>query len=352
MFDRFQSWLVRHRPYFFTYSEGFFNLSFLANSPKMIVESCKNYPFSTFDEHNQIVQTDNAFMIGELLFCELELGLWFLNSRIRYKNNISYQPIYDKKITSNYYCLIINQVQNHAQDDFYKIDDLEISNYSISILKPNKYFLNTHFKGAYENQYLIYFDEKWLENNIKYIPNLNQSFLDFFENSTIDFYNCKIDKDTYKYFIDSFYTVFNSKEKINRFVLKQLTYDFFDFFSNHFKKEVLLDDFLLKKKDKLKMNEIEKYLIKNIYEKFVGIEYLSAKYSISATKLKNDFKLMYGMSIYTYFQTKQMELAKQILLKQDLKFKEVSGMFKYENASKFSKSFYKIHQKLPSEILN
>jgi AraC-like DNA-binding protein len=45
-----------------------------------------------------------------------------------------------------------------------------------------------------------------------------------------------------------------------------------------------------------------------------------------------------------------MELAYQILAKEDLKIKEVAALFQYENASKFTKAFEKVNKILPSQL--
>ena len=88
----------------------------------------------------------------------------------------------------------------------------------------------------------------------------------------------------------------------------------------------------------------------NIYGKFPGIEILAKQFDVSPTKLKNDFKTRYGTSIFNYFQTKQMELAYQIIANEGLKIKEVATLFQYENASKFTKAFEKVNKTLPSQL--
>ena len=52
----------------------------------------------------------------------------------------------------------------------------------------------------------------------------------------------------------------------------------------------------------VKIKKIERELMNQLHDKFIGIEVLAKKYQISPTKLKLDFKLIYGASIFVYFQ--------------------------------------------------
>jgi AraC-like DNA-binding protein len=105
----------------------------------------------------------------------------------------------------------------------------------------------------------------------------------------------------------------------------------------------------LKEKDRLRIMAIENYLCENLEGKFEGIEFLSEKFKISPTKLKKDFKLHYGKSLFSYYQYQQMLLANKLLKKEDIRIKELAIRMGYENAGKFSQAFKKHNSVLPSK---
>lgn len=349
--DKINNWLNLSKQYFFTYSEGFFRLSYLSNSPELIISSSKNLPFMKIDAEKQILYTDNPFIKGELCYVELEKGLWTMNSRMRYKNNVSYTPVYDATLDANFYCLAINSIENNLKTDFYHFNNHKIENKSISFLKPNADFINCHFKGSFENQYIIYFDKEWAQCNLLSNTTLSPILIDLFENEKIGFVNYKFNEKTYENCIETFHTIFNQANKPNLLELKKNTYAFFDIFINSIEDLKSLQSNRLNLNDRIKIQKIELFLINTIYAKFCGIELLSQEFKISPTKLKTDFKNLYGVSIFKYYQNKQMELALSLITQDNLMIKEVAKLFQYENTSKFSKAFEKFHKFLPSKAV-
>lgn len=88
----------------------------------------------------------------------------------------------------------------------------------------------------------------------------------------------------------------------------------------------------------------------NLSEPFVGIDTLAEKFNISTSKLKTDFKSVYGASILQYNIDKKMQLAMQLILNTDMQIKLVAHEVGYESHSKFSAAFKKKYEKLPSDI--
>lgn len=351
IFDIINNWLTLSKQYFFTYRKGFFFLSYLSNSPSLIIESSKKFPSMKFDEEKQLLSSDNAFLKGTFRYSELEQGLWVMNSIISYKNNVSYTPIYDNRLPSDYYCLtLIHIVESNLNNEFYEFDGFKIENKSLSFLKPKRDFINCHFKGSTENQYIIYFSKEWADTNLLSIPNLPIQILDLFQNDEIGFINYKFNENTYEDCINTFEAIFTDSGKPNVFALKKITYTFFDVFINSITELQQLDSNDLQIKDRIKIQKIESFMIQNIYNKFQGIESLSDQFNISATKLKSDFKLLYGISIFKYFQSKQMDLALSLISEKNMMVKDVAKLFHYENVSKFSATFKNFHGFSPSKI--
>ncbi len=105
----------------------------------------------------------------------------------------------------------------------------------------------------------------------------------------------------------------------------------------------------IQNKDYERTLKIEQYLCENLEGKFESIDALANRFKISPTKLKNDFKQMFGKPIFQYFQEKQMLLAKELLKNEDIRIKELAHKLGYENMGKFSQAYKKLFNILPSE---
>lgn len=348
--DIINKWIIKFKPYFFSYSNGFFKFYYLANSPELIVNSIKKMPTVTCDEENNAIYLTNSFLKSSLRYIELEKGLWLLNAKIYLKNNIMYEAIYDPSLPADYYCLTINLIQNEYTSEFYQFGKHTITNCSINFLKPLKEANNFHFKGSNELQYVIYFNEEWMKQNILESQNTPQNFLKLIHNEDVGFATFSISKAGFDAILNEFALLFDENNSLDTFKIKLQTYQFFEQFFTSFDTFQSLHPDKVSNKNIALFEKIEHYLMSTIYGKFPGIELLTKEFNISSTKLKKDFKTLYGASIFSYFQTKQMELAYQILVKKDIKIKEVAKLFGYDNTSKFAKAFEKVNKTLPSKL--
>ena len=91
--DKINNWILKFKPYFFSYSNGFFKFYYLANSPELLVNSIKKMPTVTCDEKNNTIFLKNSFLKSSLRYIELEKGLWLLNAKVFFKNNIISLPM-------------------------------------------------------------------------------------------------------------------------------------------------------------------------------------------------------------------------------------------------------------------
>jgi len=130
---------------------------------------------------------------------------------------------------------------------------------------------------------------------------------------------------------------------------------------------LLLEKFLLKlaahkktlgAKSKLTEDEIvrlmkvEALLVKDFSVAVPTIDSLSKLSAMSPTKLKSDFKQLYGLPIYEYYQKNRMLKAKALLLSGLYSSKEVGIMVGYTNLSHFATTFKKEFGVLPSELFH
>jgi len=100
----------------------------------------------------------------------------------------------------------------------------------------------------------------------------------------------------------------------------------------------------------LRLMKVEALLVKNFAINPPTIEELARISAMSNTKLKRDFKALYGLPIYEYFQKNRMLKAKSLLVLGEYTIKEVGQMVGYSNLSHFANTFKKEFGFLPSEI--
>jgi len=101
----------------------------------------------------------------------------------------------------------------------------------------------------------------------------------------------------------------------------------------------------------VRLMKIESMLVNDFSVTPPNINYLSRISAMSPTKLKSDFKKMYGMPIYEYYQKNRMQRAKALLLEGKYSIKEIGIKVGYSNLSHFAGSFRKEFGMLPSEML-
>lgn len=101
----------------------------------------------------------------------------------------------------------------------------------------------------------------------------------------------------------------------------------------------------------VRLMKIESMLVNDFSVTPPNINYLSRICAMSPTKLKTDFKKLYGMPIYEYYQKNRMQRAKLLLLEGKHSIKEVGIKVGYSNLSHFAGSFKKEFGLLPSELL-
>ena len=80
------------------------------------------------------------------------------------------------------------------------------------------------------------------------------------------------------------------------------------------------------------------------------IETIANKVNMSVSSLLRQFKLVFGKSMYEYHVEKKMDLAKKILLENNLSVKEAAAMLGYNQPSAFIECFTKYHGYSPGKL--
>ncbi len=97
--------------------------------------------------------------------------------------------------------------------------------------------------------------------------------------------------------------------------------------------------------------KVEALLVKDYSGTPPVIATLSRLAAMSPTKLKKDFKSLYGLPVYEYYQKNRMQRAKTLLLLGKYAVKEVGMMVGYSNLGHFAGSFKKEFGVLPREMV-
>ena len=92
------------------------------------------------------------------------------------------------------------------------------------------------------------------------------------------------------------------------------------------------------------------YIAGNLATPFLGIETIAREVNLSPSKLKTDFKLVYGTSMLQYHIEKKMHLAMQLILNTDMQIKSITQEVGCDGPCKFTATFKKRFGKLPSEV--
>jgi len=78
---------------------------------------------------------------------------------------------------------------------------------------------------------------------------------------------------------------------------------------------------------------------------------LAHEVGTNETSLKNNFKAVYGITVFGYLTARRMELARSLLLDENLKVSAVAQVVGYKYASHFSAAFRKYFGYLPTKLV-
>jgi AraC-like DNA-binding protein len=104
--------------------------------------------------------------------------------------------------------------------------------------------------------------------------------------------------------------------------------------------------------DVYRMMQVEKELMESLSSNPPTVEDLAKKYHVGASRLKRQFKQVYGRPVYEYYQKHRMGKAKEMLLSGDFSVKEVGYRLGYQNLSNFANAFRREYGILPSELVH
>ncbi len=87
-------------------------------------------------------------------------------------------------------------------------------------------------------------------------------------------------------------------------------------------------------------------------ERHITITELAEIFHVSQTALKNSFKDVYGVSIYSFIRSQKMQVAALLLRQTECTVLEIAGKCGYDNGSKFASAFNNVIGMTPNEYRN
>jgi AraC family transcriptional regulator len=108
--------------------------------------------------------------------------------------------------------------------------------------------------------------------------------------------------------------------------------------------------FLAQPADREKIAQARSWLIEHIGEP-ITIKELSRKVAINECYLKKGFRLMYGSTIFDFYQSQRMEHARYLLYEKGMSVTDVSLQLGYSSISHFSTAFKKYTGLKPCDLL-
>ena len=122
------------------------------------------------------------------------------------------------------------------------------------------------------------------------------------------------------------------------------------FFTQIYQKSSNLKPVQIRQEDIYRMMEIEKELMEDYSKNAPTVEELAGKHTMGVSKLKRQFKQIYGKPVFEYYQKNRMTKAKDMLLSGEYTVKEVGYKLGYQNLSNFANAFKKEFSVLPSSL--
>lgn len=347
-----EKWYRRVKPYFFTYKKGFFVMPYFNNTPQLMWKAIQQMPFVRFSTLLNLSESNTPFLHAKMYYHELEKDLVLFYNEINYKKNVSFEHYRKEDIPLEYYCLTGFLSDSSGNNLKTIVNDIHFNGQLWILHKPDAILKDYHFKNSQTKTIILYFTKAWLDSyfmnyplgndRLKHFINSNKSTIGLSFNNTVQG----------EYLLNKAAALMKqelSHERTNN--LNNYTIEVMEFFKtqciNKIKKSdsETIDHAVL-----LKLMDVERILTANVHLNFPGISFIAKQTGLSETRLKNNFKEIYGLSVFQYFRKLQMEYARDLILNSDESIKEIAAKIGYENASKFSSAFKNHLGILPSEI--
>jgi len=345
------NWPKHIQKYLFLLKDGFFQLPYLFNSPKVMLDSLLKLPGMNHTPLKQFFSLNTPLCKAKMYYREIEDGFWLLAMYMNVKENIVTRSYYDKNKISEYYLLTFSVFE-------YKFplkDGEEITLLSTcwTFSKPDTEISSYFYKGTTGRFFSFAITKDWAVKNFTSKRFRERKAIKKFLNGNKGSYTwLDIAPKAHELgtelsrFIENGSAPETDKTGLKKRAMKLIV----EFFNNSFEDSRITDNVSLSNLDYHNVAKAEKIILHNLHLPFLGIEAIAKEVNTSPTKLKSNFKTVFGFSMLQYHKEKNMMLAKQLIEKSNIHIQNIAVLTGYDSAGRFAASFKKRFGKLPSEV--
>lgn len=345
------NWLNYIEKHLFHLKDDFFQIPFLFNSPSRMLSSLLELPIAKHNSLKQSISLESTYYKTEIHYREIEEGFWIIMSDVNVMENVVTKLGFDENIFSEYYLLTFSLFENEIS--FKGSEKVRLLSPYWTFSKPNTEISTYFHKGTTAKVFSFAFKKDWANKNFT-SKNLKErkaiiKFLDgkrgFYSWLDIAPKAHETGAELSKFF-EQGYVLETDKPDLKKKSLKLVM----EFFYNSFNDSRIKDSVSLSNLDYHNIAKAEKIIIHNLHNQFVGIEMIAKEVNTSPTKLKSDFKIVFGLSMLQYHKEKNMLLAMQLIQNSNIHIKHIALLTGYDSAGRFTANFKKRFGKLPSEM--
>ncbi|MFV5693320.1 helix-turn-helix domain-containing protein [Flavobacterium sp. LT1R49] len=347
------NWTKHIQKYLFLLKDDFFGLPYLSNSPRVMLDSLIKLPITNHKSLQQSVSSNNYFCKGIIRYREIEDGFWLLETDITIKENIIAKAIYDENQLRDYYILSFSVFKYKYA--FKNLSDSILLSTCWTFYKPGTEVTTYFYKGTTGKFFNVAFNKEWANKNlssnkfpqkevIKNFLDTKKGFFTWLDIAPKAHGLAKIMSKNLETEIEGKFNTVDLKKHSIKLIA--------EFFNNSFEDNRILDNVSLSNLDYYNVAKAEKMILHNLHLPFLGIESIASEVNSSATKLKSNFKTVFGFSMLQYHKEKNMLLAMQLIQNPDIQIQNIATATGYESASKFTATFKERFGKLPSAFRN
>jgi AraC-like DNA-binding protein len=342
-------WTKHIQKFLFLLKDDFFELPYLSNSPQVMLDSLIKLPIIEHNASKQLITANNAFWKGKMRYRKMEDGFWILETNIALKENILAKATYTKDHLKDYYILSFSvfEYKFPSKDS----DAITLLSTCWTFYKPETEIATYFYKGTEGKFFNIAMNKEWVDQNIRSGKFCGKGVLERFFNAQKGFYTWLDIAPKAHILSKKISKILENDDQINlntQELQKSCTKLITEFFNHSFQDSRIADNISLSNLDYYNVAKAEKMILHNLQSAFLGIDKIAYEVNTSPTKLKANFKIVFGFSMLQYHKEKNMLLAKQLLQNSQVEIQTISTITGYESASKFTAAFKKRFGELPS----
>jgi len=348
-------WSAYLKTNLFTSHDGFFELPYLSNNPKLMVGSLLVMPDSRHHKQEQAIYSDNPFTKAVMRYRKVEEGLWLLATELDAKKNIISKALYKDDTKSDYYFLSFAVFEYQFPIDGSFTEMATLLSTTCTFYKPKTEVSTFFYEGTKGRFFNLVFNKQWAEKNLSFTSSVEKKEINEYLNNHSGFINWldivpnapALSKEIWQNLEKEIEGRFNTD------LLKiQMQQIIAGFFKHAFEDKRIKNHTALHNPDYANVAAAEKIILNNLTVPFLGVNNIAKAVNLSPTKLKIIFKSVFGFSMLQYHKEKNMLLAMQLIKNSSVQIKNIAALTGYLSSSKFSATFKKRFGILPTEIRN